>query len=248
MARRWHDPVTRGERARRSVAVAVPGVIALAGIAVTAEEVFPRQDGVGLVIAGLFVACAASAWGARRFIPPEVRAAVPDPATRVLDTETGLGNSRLLISLLRSEVARAKRYGHRSVLMVIEVAVTGFRPLDPAERPPSPARFVAATLMRAVRQGDLVVRIDESRFGVLLVECNDAGAEALEPRLLHELTATPFSRNDDGSAIFLKARSSRAVYDQTVDSAEEYYEQALASFQGPSIREHRGPMRQRIAG
>ena len=237
MARRWHEPRTGSERRRRRLALAAPVAFALAGIAVTADRVFPSDTGSAVLLAGIFALGPAGAWLIHRAAPPVIVASVSDPATRVLDVETGLGNRLALISTLQVEMARAMRYHHRTAIAVVEVGALGFSPSAEGDQPPSPARFVADALRAETRGGDIIFRLSLDRFAIVLAECDQSGAKAITARLVERLSGRPFSRNDDGTAIFLRAHASGATYHSGTLTPEDYLEAAADGLSEPAAFE-----------
>lgn len=140
----------------------------------------------------------------------KLQAAPPDLAEdpsrpQTIDAETGLGNHRQLNDLLRREIARAMRYGDRSTLVVFDVRVVGFRPIPGEPEPPSPAPFVARVLLQEAREADVVARLDLTHFVVFLTESDEAGAENFMERTRTALSRAPFTRNLNGSGIYVRA-------------------------------------------
>jgi GGDEF domain-containing protein len=154
------------------------------------------------------------------------------PAGRLLlDAESGLGNDRELYELLRREIARSRRYGDRSTLVVFDVRVVGYRPRADAPLPPSPAHFVAQTLLGCIREADFVTRLDMTHFVVLLTECNRDGARAFAERARTAIASTPYSRDDQSGHVYARAWAGYASWDPSITKPEDYLAAAMTEFE-----------------
>ena len=131
---------------------------------------------------------------------------VEDPSRpETVDAETGLGNHRQFNDLLRREIARGMRYGDRSALVVFDMRVAGFRPTQEEPDPPSPARFVASTLIKQARETDVVARLDLTHFAVFLTESDADGADIFMERVRTAISKAPYARNINGNGIYARA-------------------------------------------
>lgn len=146
-------------------------------------------------------------FGKRRAPAPVEQTGETEDPTRpqTIDGETGLGNHRALNDLLRREIARSMRYGDRSSLAVFDVRVVGFRPSEEEPEPPSPAKFVARTLLQEAREADVVARIDLTHFVVFLTESDEAGCEQFMNRVRTAISRGPYARNVNGTGIYARA-------------------------------------------
>ncbi|MGE5595685.1 MAG: GGDEF domain-containing protein [Hyphomicrobiales bacterium] len=207
----------------------LPIGVAAAITYVSAQEVFPTDAGAGGLLILLGWAGAGTAFVARMTTRPRVIISAGDDALSLIDRETGVGNARQLEELLHREIARSLRYGDRSALAVFEIGVVGFQPSPGQERPPSPARFVAQTLVNAVRDSDPVLRLDRSRFVAILAECDDDGARRLIERVRTQLSTTPYARNADGSGIYTRAWGAAAPWNRAYTTPDGYVQAALAA-------------------
>ncbi len=99
------------------------------------------------------------------------------------DALTGLNNRRVWNELLLREEERCRRYGHPAAVLVAD--------LDGLKHTNDSAghgagdlllKRAAQALRSAAREADLVVRLGGDEFGILAIECNRAGAEALLER------------------------------------------------------------------
>ena len=192
------------------------------GLAVTGELLAGSVAAGGslLVLAGSTVA------GRRRHHDAP---AVEAPANNALvDPETGLPNATQLDDLLRREIARSMRYGDRTSLAIFDVRISGFRPSEnQAVLPPSPARYIAATMLQAARTSDIVARIDTTRFAVVLTECDDSGATLFCERLRTRLGTMPFAHTVDNRGIYVRAWAGMARWDPAMTNPDAYIAAAI---------------------
>jgi diguanylate cyclase (GGDEF)-like protein len=179
--------------------------IAAGGSAFATLELFPDSVAAGVGMIAFFVAGVAAAL----FLSTTTsNARAPEPGAetpRSIDLETGLGNQHQFAELLRREVARHHRYGRRCSVGIVQSEVVGWRPDALGGLPPSTAKHVVDVLFEAVRESDAVFRIDHDRFAVLLPECELPGAQRLLERVKNALSAGPFTRNEDGTGVYLRA-------------------------------------------
>lgn len=145
-----------------------------------------------------------------------------DAPRQLVDRETGLPNAEQFKELLQRDIARALRYGDAMSLVVFEITVTGFEPTEKERLPPTPAPTVAAVLRDAARQSDLVVRLDEERFAVLLAECNEAGAEQFSSRTRTKLSTSPYARDERGHGVYMRAWAGAMAWEAVFDTAGAY--------------------------
>ncbi len=170
--------------------------------------------------------------------------------TRLVDPETGLPNYHELAATLRREIARAKRYGDRSVLAVFDVRVASFKPTNLNPNPPSPARYVAGVLGQQARESDLVARLDTTHFVVFLTECDAAGASLFTERARTKLSSFVFARNEDGTGIFVRAWAGFAPWDPAFTEPNFYIQAAMDHLerQRPAYRAAESEFRARPTG
>ncbi len=155
----------------------------------------------------------------------------PAAGALLLDTESGLGNDRELYELLRREIARSRRYGDRSTLVVFDIRVVGYKPRANAPLPPSPARFVAETLLQCAREADFVTRLDLTHFVVLLTECSRDGARAFAERARTRIASTPYARDEESGHVYARAWAGYASWDLAITKPEEYLSAAMTEFE-----------------
>lgn len=145
----------------------------------------------------------------------------------LVDAETALPNRRQFLTLLQRDIARGLRYGDQMALAVFGISIAGFTPTTAEPYPPSPAREVADILLTVARQADLVARLDMARFVVVLVECNERGAEIFGERTRTKLSTKPYARDSAGKGIYVRAWSGAAIWRPDFASAEEYLDAAI---------------------
>lgn len=95
--------------------------------------------------------------GADKTVPAPIVTAV---GPHLLDSTTGLPSDNHLMELLAREVGRCQRYGDRTALAVFDVKVAAFRPTETHPLPPSPATFIASSIVSNFRAADLACRLD----------------------------------------------------------------------------------------
>ncbi len=163
--------------------------------------------------------------------PAAVPVAEPEHTAELVDPETGLPNSAQLHDLLRREIARSLRYGDRAALAIFDVRITGYHPAPGVPAPPSPAQYVASTMLEAARTSDIVARIDTTHFAVVLTECTDDGAVHFGDRLRTRLGTMPFAHTEDGKGIYVRAWSGVAHWNTAIETPGEFTELALQNLE-----------------
>ncbi|MGE3421683.1 MAG: GGDEF domain-containing protein [Dehalococcoidia bacterium] len=135
------------------------------------------------------------------------------------DPETGLMTASRFEEAIEKEIARGLRYGSTSALVLFEVGVAEKAAAGPL---PSPASFVAKTLLKAARTSDIVARVSTQVFAVLLVEARAEGAAQFSERVRTAVGSNPYARREDGSALFARAWAGVAQWDARFDSVSKY--------------------------
>lgn len=201
--------------------------VMLAGGTVTISLVGADDPAAAALLTTLFGAGALFSWVASR--PGPAAAAPPaDTKASLVDIETGLGNQTQLFDMLGREIARYRRYGRKCSLGVIQSEVVSWRPGQPGELPPSPAKHVAGVICEAVRESDAVVRLDRNRFGILLTECERAGGLSLIEQVRKTLSAAPFARNADGTGVYIRVWGGAVEVSDEQEEAALYLQAAIA--------------------
>lgn len=102
---------------------------------------------------------------------------------RNLDESTGLPTLKYFQGRLLHELARARRFRRRLVLMICEVTprVPG-REFAAVDRPEHVIRRLAKVMRQSLREYDILARISEWKFGMILPEAEDGKMSAI-PRI-----------------------------------------------------------------
>jgi diguanylate cyclase (GGDEF)-like protein len=143
--------------------------------------------------------------------------------TRVMsitDGLTGLANHREFYQSLRRELIRAKRYGHRVSLLMVDV--DDFKQFNDSYGHLAgdfALKKIAGILRRCVRANDIVARYGGEEFGIILPEATASGALMLAERIKTEIGTHPFLETSrDGGHLTV----SIGIHSTTVgDSTEE---------------------------
>ena len=152
----------------------------------------------------------------------------PVPA---IDAESGLGNQHELFAQLRREIARSRRHGDRSVLVVFDIRPVRNRSGSGAERLPSPVRHVSRTLLASIRESDLVARLDMTHFAVLLTECDHEGARLFVERVRTRISSTPYVRDEHLGDVYVRAWAGHASWEREINEPEQYVAAAMADLE-----------------
>ena len=211
---------------RRSWSLAVGAVTLGLGMGMVATGV--TWPGAAIAVAGS--AFLGGTWVFRRKQSPS-NTAVRDTRTAAIDPETGLPCPPQLEELLRREIARSQRYGDRTALAVFDVQVTGFKPDEEHKLPPSPAKHVAASLHECAREADIVARLDDTHFVVMLTESDANGAGQFAERTRTKLGTMPFARAADGNGIYVRAWAGWARWDPEFKTPAGYVQAALSQLE-----------------
>ncbi len=145
--------------------------------------------------------------------------------TLLVDSESGLASLSAFRAALQREIARSRRHGLGSSLALFEVQVVARSPRRLL--PPSPARFIAEVLTKAARAGDVVARIDETHFAVLLVEWDDAASDVFTERVRTGLCSEPYARSE-GQGLYLRAWAGAVCWEPFMEDPDAYLRAAGA--------------------
>ena len=121
------------------------------------------------------------------------------PATRhvlveaeVRDPLTGLPNERYLLLRLEEEMARSHRDERLLTLAVLDVnGLAAINEQYGRDCGDEVLRHVAAVVQATKRTSDIVARLAEDEFGVILPECTSEGGQAFVRRLTERLAREP---------------------------------------------------------
>jgi GGDEF domain-containing protein len=230
----------------RLAARVLPPAVAALGIIYALVYIFPASTGKATMVAGLFLAGLAGTTLARRLAPPIQRVEGADPAARLYDEESHLGNRLYLKEMLGREVARNARSGTSCTLVVFETRLVGSESRRPPAHIPEAGAFVGRTLKAEARGSDYVARVGQNRWAALLTDTDRSGAKVFASRVMRQLAAKPFTRGEDGAGLSVRARATAVEWRSEIRSADEYLEEALLRLDGtgpqaPVIGRHGEP-------
>ena len=127
-----------------------------------------------------------------RQVPPGARQVVVEDDIR--DPMTGLPTERYLLPRLEEEMARAQRNERPLTLAVLDVnglaAVNEQYCRDCGD---DVVRHVATVVQETKRASDVLARLEDDEFAIILPECNGEGAQAFVRRLTERLARQPVS-------------------------------------------------------
>jgi len=111
------------------------------------------------------------------------------------DPVTDLVNHRAFHEQLRAEVGRARRYGRRASLVLLDLdEFKGVNDREGHQAGDELIRAVARTLAGLVRETEVVARLGGDEFAVLLPETGAAGAAATAERMRRAIERLPTAR------------------------------------------------------
>lgn len=190
--------------------------------------------GMGMALTGAMVpgicvgAAAALLFVASLLVRRKQQPARPAAATVLpvgpdyLDTESGLPNVRHITELLKREIARSVRYGDRTAIALFDVRPAGYTKPPEGEDEHSPGKYVATCLLESARTSDIVGRLDETHFIVVLSESDAGGAESFTERTRTRLGTMPFARSADGTGIYVRAWAGTARWEPEITTPSDY--------------------------
>jgi diguanylate cyclase (GGDEF)-like protein len=130
----------------------------------------------------------------------------------VLDDATGVYNQRYLTMRLRQELSRAKRKGYPLSLALINVDRYGVLAERSAEVRQEVLRRVAKRLAPQLRDEDMMAHLDNSVFGLLLVDTAGEEAKEMIERLQALVDARPVELDRSGDAVDLRCCGGVVAY------------------------------------
>lgn len=159
---------------------------------------------------------------------------VRDEAVRFSDVDplTWVHNRRYLMHALDSEMVRAGRYGRGLSLVVLDI--DGFAQFNDAYGQSMGDRLlrtVATTLAETVSPPELVARLKDDDFAVLLPETNRATAVTATTRLLASLTRVSAFSNTDQDAEPVTVSVAIACFPEDAGTPQALLERALADLE-----------------
>lgn len=136
------------------------------------------------------------------------------------DPLTGLRNGRLFAHELRLQVARSRRYGEVAGLMLIDVELRAGGRATPSQRLRDELLGgLARALLRRVRETDLLGRLGDRRFALLLPHIDEEGVEVVAGSL--ERVIDSYSLDAGDQLLCPAASIGVALIDEATPSAEE---------------------------
>lgn len=170
---------------------------------------------------------------------------VRDEAVRFSDVDpvTWVHNRRYLLQALQSEMVRAGRYGRGLSLVMIDIdGFTAFNETYGQSLGDRLLRNFATTLAETVSPPELIARIKDDDFAVLLPETNRATAVAITTRLLASLAQVSVFSAGDEDAEPITASVAIACFPDDAGTPHQLLERALADLEvakGDRNEEHR---------
>ncbi len=115
-------------------------------------------------------------------------------AEALTDALTLLYNRRGWDRLLATEEERCRRYGHPAAIIIVDINdLKGVNDREGHAAGDKLIKMVSLALRDAARPSDIVARLGGDEFGILSVECNRDGANALLERVRESLTSVQAS-------------------------------------------------------
>ncbi|MGE0601291.1 MAG: diguanylate cyclase [Dehalococcoidia bacterium] len=199
-------------------AVAAAGIILLLGEAAVA---FQFSGTVGLIMMVMTAGLGAFVYRGIESLSPNT-IATSEAMAAFVDDQTGLPGRQQLIDTLSRDIARCERYSHALTLSVVKVSqYEDLKCAWGAGTARTAIDHVAETLRRITRASDFLCRIDESTFGIILLQCSGRQAALYGDRLSLAVSNRPLKSS---------SRSKVPLYVGVEVSAVEY--DALR-FRGP---------------
>lgn len=135
------------------------------------------------------------------------------------DNVTGLPNHKYFQTRLLTELSRSERFNHKFVIMICElVHHTSFEKFYIAWRGDRIINRLGRVIRKTVREFDVVARISEHKFGILLPGAEDAKTSVI-PRIKKSIENELEQVNDGGKDIKVDVKFGYATYP---DDGEEY--------------------------
>ncbi len=189
---RLHSPrlwlALLGAAAALAVAAAVVLVGAVAGLDRGLESLL-LTGLASLVGAGWFKAYQQNL-RARRAERALAAARQATAAAALRDPLTGLGNRRMFDTHLQAALGRAQRYGNPFSVMLVEVNLPGGTNDGPRSAGNERiVKFVGTVLAGSLRSADILARLNEITFGVVMAETEYEGAQLAWARLRDDVLA-----------------------------------------------------------
>lgn len=140
-----------------------------------------------------------------------------DPATHLVNPETGLPNRQQLTDILSRDIARCERYSHSLTLAIVRI--TQFEDMKASwghGTSRQAVHHVAETLARVTRASDFVAHIDEGSFAVILLQCSGRQAAIYGDRVTLAVSNRPLKSSSNMKVpLYVGVEVSALEYDST---------------------------------
>lgn len=141
----------------------------------------------------------------------------------VTDPMTGVWNRRHTAELLRTEVARAGRFGRELSVLVVDIdSLKAFNDTYGHPAGDEVIQTVAEVVLSSRRDIDAVGRYGGDEFAIVLPETGPEGAAVVARRILSTLTEMPF-RAPDGRSIPISISIGVASYPSDTDEVDRLF-------------------------
>jgi len=156
----------------------------------------------------------------------------------ILDRLTRLYTERFLRERLRGELERARETGDLLSLVVVEVDdFEGYRDGEGARAADETVAKMGQVVHSVARKGDLIARLGDARFGVLLYGASHGDAERLAERVRERSQATPFKGTSALPGGRLTVSLGTATCPMDGARADALFEAVETSLQGDRLRQ-----------
>jgi diguanylate cyclase (GGDEF)-like protein len=136
-----------------------------------------------------------------------------------IDDVTGLPNLKYFQTRLLTELNRAKRFSNKLVLMICEIIPhISFEEFYVKWKGDRIIRRLARKISRTLREYDVVARISENKFGIILPEAEDGKISAI-PRIKKSIEEEIALIKEEGKDIRVDIKFGHATYP---DDGDEY--------------------------
>lgn len=164
----------------------------------------------------------------------------------IRDSLTGLPNERYLLLRLEEEMARARRHERPLTLAVLDVnSLAAVNEQYGRDCGDEVVRHVAAVAEETKRASDVLARMDDDEFAIILPECSGEGGEAFVRRLTECLARQPVSTllNNHPSHVWVGVCVGLAVVQSEEETPASFLDRARADL--ADSREERERRRER---
>lgn len=134
----------------------------------------------------------------------------------ITDELTGLLNRRGWEQHIATEEARARRYGNRACVMMVDL--DDLKEINDTLGHPEGDELIrraAECLSHAVRESDIIARPGGDEFSILAVECDTAGAQAL-----YDKVTGMFASNGISASVGMAMRDPKTGLDEAIAEAD----------------------------